>query len=361
MIRKLKWLISACVTSGFVLVNIIIPSRFVDNRSVSSTYGLQTARQVNHRKCSNSLPSFFQPGVGPIPYDFRYANKNFCSTRQSLSYIIYVFSAPNHTHYRQRIRNTWGIPNIINGFYGKTVFMIGQTKDMKQQGLVRSEMKRFGDIVVGDFLDTYENITYKGLMALQWIVKYCNNARFVIKADDDVMVNIFRLRDFLDKRVAGMKRTIFCRLNPFSPVMRKGKYKVAMQQYPLTQYPKYCNGPSWILTNDSTYALLNVSIGVAFLPVEDVYTSGLLTLAAKIHHRESEEFDTFVEKPRLSWYGVLKRIPLFSLPTDSIYNSLWSWCLCNLHGDLTKTLNKRFIKSLPPKRQCNDILKQFYT
>ena len=57
----------------------------------------------------------------------------------------------------------------------------------------------YGDIARGDFIDDYFNMTYKTVLGLYWMTIYCPKATFVMKVDDDVMVNIYKLVDFLQE------------------------------------------------------------------------------------------------------------------------------------------------------------------
>lgn len=40
-------------------------------------------------------------------------------------------------------------------------------------------------------------INYLGIMAMKWISTYCKNAQFILKVDDDIIVNTFALVDHL--------------------------------------------------------------------------------------------------------------------------------------------------------------------
>ncbi|NWI16272.1 B3GT2 galactosyltransferase, partial [Crypturellus soui] len=57
------------------------------------------------------------------------------------------------------------------------------------QRLLREESARYGDLLQQDFLDTYNNLTLKTLMGLEWVAKYCPGAAYVLKADQDVFLN----------------------------------------------------------------------------------------------------------------------------------------------------------------------------
>ena len=40
------------------------------------------------------------------------------------------------------------------------------------------------------FQDTYHNLTLKTIMGLKWTSIFCSQARFVLKTDDDIYVNV---------------------------------------------------------------------------------------------------------------------------------------------------------------------------
>ena len=50
------------------------------------------------------------------------------------------------------------------------------------------EAETYGDLVIADFKDTYENMTLKVGLALKWIVQFCPTAETVMRHDDDAVV-----------------------------------------------------------------------------------------------------------------------------------------------------------------------------
>ena len=44
---------------------------------------------------------------------------------------------------------------------------------------------------LGDFLDTYRNLSYKSILGKLWVSNFCEQADFVIKADDDMFVDLY--------------------------------------------------------------------------------------------------------------------------------------------------------------------------
>ncbi len=63
---------------------------------------------------------------------------------------------------------------------------------------IRHEALRFGDMVQADFLDTYRNLTLKAVAWMSWVERYCPTVLNLVKVDDDVVVNVFKLNAYLD-------------------------------------------------------------------------------------------------------------------------------------------------------------------
>ena len=58
------------------------------------------------------------------------------------------------------------------------------------------ENRKFGDIVQGDFVDSYNNLSFKGIMGNLWVAEFCEQAEFVVKTDDDLYYDLFEV-DFM--------------------------------------------------------------------------------------------------------------------------------------------------------------------
>ena len=65
------------------------------------------------------------------------------------------------------------------------VFLLGRPANQSQQMAIEKEAKT-GDLVQGDFMDTYHNLSYKNVMGKLWASNFCPQAEFVVKADDDM-------------------------------------------------------------------------------------------------------------------------------------------------------------------------------
>ena len=70
---------------------------------------------------------------------------------------------------------------------------MGYSSDRTQQERIRNESDVHKDLVQGVFLDTYKNLTYKTVMGHMWVSKFCSQAEFVVKADDDIFLDLYGL------------------------------------------------------------------------------------------------------------------------------------------------------------------------
>ncbi len=159
------------------------------------------------------------------PHNFSYIHNpgySVCNNSISPVYIVvYVHSGPANYQRRMVIRETWSTQILFPDL--RLVFMIGKTLDQSLMKAIEYENEIYQDIVQEDFIDSYKNLTYKGVMALKWISIYCSKTKYVLKVDDDIVVNTFTLTNhlkFLDKHNPNKHSTILCLLWQAMGVMR---------------------------------------------------------------------------------------------------------------------------------------------
>ena len=129
---------------------------------------------------------------------FSYVNNDLCSSTAGLRYIICIDSKPENIEQRRSLRDTWANSELFKTRQTKVVFVIGRTYKTHIQDLVREEMKTHDDIVQTHFMDYPQYATMKALMTLQWLSKFCHQAKVSILAKDDVFLNIFKLINVLE-------------------------------------------------------------------------------------------------------------------------------------------------------------------
>ena len=69
----------------------------------------------------------------------------------------------------------------------------GATTEAGWQRRLEEENSKHGDLVQGDFLDTYHNLSYKATMGNLWVAEFCSQAQFVVKTDDDMYVDLYEV------------------------------------------------------------------------------------------------------------------------------------------------------------------------
>lgn len=109
-------------------------------------------------------------------------NKPFtCSEGVPPLWIIYVHTAPANVERRQILRSTWANNNLFTDHRTRTIFLVGTPTDAKDQEIVTKEYHQYGDIIQGSFIESYKNLTIKGIMGLRWVSEFCPQAKFAIK------------------------------------------------------------------------------------------------------------------------------------------------------------------------------------
>ena len=109
-------------------------------------------------------------------------------TQKDLLFISFVPSAPHLFEKRNEIRNTWANQMFEKDL--RNIFSIGLSDNETINQLVKREFKIYRDLIqIENFRDSYNNFTYKLMKTFDWISKYCSKAKFIIKIDDDEILN----------------------------------------------------------------------------------------------------------------------------------------------------------------------------
>ena len=73
------------------------------------------------------------------------------------------------------------------------MFCTGSTLDENIQRSLEEESQEYRDLVQGDFLDNYYNLSYKAIMGNLWVAEFCSQAEFLVKTDDDMFVDMYEV------------------------------------------------------------------------------------------------------------------------------------------------------------------------
>lgn len=194
----------------------------------------------------------------------------------SVDLVVIVISDIKHFLRRVTIRNTWG--SDIHGKVPKVrlLFLVGKNSDMRLQLQIKKESELFNDIIQTNVEELYANLTKKSLAMLQWVRDYCSDARFVLKTDDDMYINLPNLINELLKRRES--RFFFCYVFQGAPPVRdkNSKWYTSSEEYKHEYFPKYCSGTAYSFSANIALVLFENHKGIKLLKLEDVYITGLL-------------------------------------------------------------------------------------
>lgn len=174
----------------------------------------------------------------------------------------------------------------------RRVFLLAAIPDTEYyttQHQLEVEQQRFGDLVQGDFLDAYRNLSYKHAMGLGWAVYNCYlETSFIIKLDDDIVFNVYHIRDYLLSVLDSRER--FTKSNQFlagyimnsTKVIRDktNKWYVSYEEYAEESYPLSLSGWLYITTPATAARLFQVAQSLwkrsNVFWIDDIWITGII-------------------------------------------------------------------------------------
>ena len=194
---------------------------------------------------------------------------------QHLFLLVIVSSSPNerkNAERRQMLRMTWANVNgahIPKDVTVRIVFMLGKPVKSEMNRDIVEEMEQYGDMLLGNYVDTYRTITTKLLMAFQWATKI--KCDYVLKTDDDVYVDIPKLATWLKTR--DVKGSIYGGVTYNSVVVRRKSHKHYVSHFdlPLYRYPLFCRGSMFVLSWNLIPKMVDLSKQIRRIGPDDAY------------------------------------------------------------------------------------------
>ncbi|XP_033107734.1 beta-1,3-galactosyltransferase 1-like [Anneissia japonica] len=204
-----------------------------------------------------------------------YACFNLDGTYRRVFLLVVVFSIHEHFEQRKLIRRSWGSVEIVNDRNIVTKFLLGRVHNSGLQTLVEEENDQYDDIIIGDFDDTYKNLTLKTIQTLKWVTNYCSHAKYVMKTDDDMFVHYKNIVNFLAGNTSRRDYAVgyYMKTKPIRNV--RSKWYMPKDVYPHDKYPPFLSGTGYIMSVDLVMRMNSVSSDVAFLHLEDVFAGTL--------------------------------------------------------------------------------------
>lgn len=246
--------------------------------------------------------------------------------------VVLIHSAPDNFHKRQTIRDTWGKYNSRTF----VLFMLGNVNSSTLQHKLEIENQIHGDMVQGNFHDSYRNITYKHVMAFKWFIYECPKAHFLLKTDDDVFVNLPFLFSILENTSLPLhqqlqrNRLIYCHMIERAKVKRsyRSKWRVSYNEYSGRYFPKSCPGFAILYSADAVLPLYIEAQKLPYFWIDDVHITGTVAsnLNMSITPFDNMNLDEETQQNILSGSLKIEDFPfIFSFPNLGMKSiqSLW--------------------------------------
>ena len=222
-----------------------------------------------------------------LKYDIQ-PRRNVCRSDISVRLFVFIFSLPSNFKRRQMIRSSWLSSSHFKDNELSYVFLLGYERTHKDTRIYR-EAETYGDIVLVDFQESFCHLTLKGIAGLHFTTTFCPNAKFVMKTDDDIFINMFLLQNML-KGMMDSKKTEKVLMGLVwiqGDVFRSGRYALSKLQYARNTYPPFCSGSSYTMSIDVTKLLYKLAMQDnrrVLIHLDDPYITGILAHRAKLTH-----------------------------------------------------------------------------
>lgn len=174
--------------------------------------------------------------------------------------LFLVKSAPQNSHRRHAIRETWG--NTTNHNI-RIVFLLGDICNGTQveKFNIFAEHRLYNDIVQFNFCDGYYNNTLKTTGGINWIVGNNLKSEFVVLTDDDYFVAINSLIPFLHEIPYRNRSELYTGFVNTGRPGRYSKWAISLTDYPYDHYPPFVAAGSVVMSMEF---LRKVNIAIKF-------------------------------------------------------------------------------------------------
>ncbi|XP_037076628.1 beta-1,3-galactosyltransferase 1-like isoform X2 [Pollicipes pollicipes] len=187
--------------------------------------------------------------------------------------LVVVSSAVKNFPARNAIRQTWGAPaNLPADVVIR--FLVGTTANGSLVENLIAESEVHDDLVQQDFVDVYSNLTLKTVMMLKWVTSSCQ-PNYILKADEDMYVNIPRLHAYLkaEGRPDLITGALICNAEP--RLDKYSKYFSPRYMFAARRFPAYVSGTAYVLGSDVAARLYRTALTTPLYHLEDVFLTGI--------------------------------------------------------------------------------------
>ncbi|XP_052099984.1 beta-1,3-galactosyltransferase 5-like [Mytilus californianus] len=246
------------------------------SRVIRTYNGRDISTEFEHFYQNVSTDKLMDPLIHKHQYSLLLDSDSKCKENH-IFLLVLIYSAIYKFDERQVIRNTFGSIEEFDNTHIEYVFVLGETVNDTQQMDIEEESVKYRDLIQGNFIDSYRNLTYKRVFSLFWVNRFCNNVTYVIKIDDDITINIPFLIPYLSNKLNKTKvLECFLLIGALPYRNPRDKWHMSSLDYPFATFPPYCAGPSSIMSTDVISEMYEATKIVPFCWLEDVYGGGFL-------------------------------------------------------------------------------------
>ena len=218
-------------------------------------------------------------------------------------FVVPATAAPNNTKDRLAIRKTWA-SGMYSPAWNQTsstrlaFFFGGSGLNSSQIAALKKESDTYGDIVVGDFHDSYGNLSLKMAVTITWVARTCPNITAAVKVDIDTFVNVKLLLRLLEELPSQTHpRYVYGRrqVHRYPPVMRTGRWAVPKADYPMDTFPAYVFGHSYVLSGPAVQIMADSIPYMRIVANEDAFITGIIPVTLNITRFTHGSFAFFAE------------------------------------------------------------------
>ncbi|KAF7223646.1 UDP-GalNAc:beta-1,3-N-acetylgalactosaminyltransferase 1 [Nothobranchius furzeri] len=276
-------------------------------------------------------PHWEDPGPYHVAYprNYKFTMDDTPTCKSTTPFLVMMVpTAPSEAMARDTIRKTWGSEKMVLGQLVETVFILGlpQGGDAYQlQESLKRENEQHRDIIQSSFLDSYNNLTIKTMVMLEWLSKNCAKSSFALKIDSDMLLHVKNVVKLLLDPSTAKQHYMTGLVWWHSPVLRNpfNKFYMPSSVIPEPEYPPYPLGMAYIMSLDLPKKILDVSPQIKPIYIEDAYLGMCLKLLG-ISPTDPPETSMFLVTPQhpLSSCSLSQVIAMTTTETSQIN---WYW------------------------------------
>lgn len=242
--------------------------------------------RLKFRKQSPIKNKFLLPTSILSSIEFTNSPYSNLTSTSSIIIPIIVLSQASNVEIRDAIRRTWAFERFFphKSIEIKVFFLVGVDDQTSKR--IRAEQRLFNDVIHVSIPELDSFMAYKELSAMMWIRSHLPRARFYIKTEDNVIVNIRAMIDILLPMLEKIQHENFL-IGWFGSkhLIHRGNYQKFVDAVLLTTsiHLDYAMSLFYIVTARAADQMLELLNDVDFIDQPgDPFVTGVLRLAARI-------------------------------------------------------------------------------